>query len=67
MLEVLYHILPHLEVFDMRLRIVHDFDPLSAAHVLQIVAYGAALTALFLVAAWAAYRTKCFNRGDMAT
>jgi ABC-type transport system involved in multi-copper enzyme maturation permease subunit len=66
MLEILYHLLPHLEVFDMRLRIVHDVGPLSTAHVLQIVAYGASLTALFLLAAWAAFRTKRFSRGDFA-
>ena len=65
MLEMLYHLLPHLEVFDMRLCIVHDFNPLSAMHILQIVAYGTSLTALFLLAAWAAFRTKRFNRGDL--
>lgn len=66
-LEVLYHLLPHLEVFDMRLRIVHDFGPLEAGHILLILAYGAVLTALFLLAAWAAFRTRRFSRGDLAT
>jgi len=62
LLEALYHALPHFEVFDMRLRIVHGFGPLPMAALLQILAYGAALTALFLAAAWLAFRRRPVDR-----
>jgi ABC-type Na+ efflux pump permease subunit len=61
-LEVLYHILPHFDVFDMRLRIVHDFGPLKAGVLLEIAAYGVALTAFILTCAWAAFRTRKIDR-----
>jgi len=66
-LDLLYHLLPHFEVFDMRLRMVHDFGPVDAGTLLEILGYGVSLTALLIALAWLAYRNKPFNRGDIAS
>lgn len=62
----LYHALPHLEVFDLRQRIVHGYPPISPMVFGWIVAYGAAVTTVPLFAAWLAYRRKRFDRGAAA-
>jgi ABC-type Na+ efflux pump permease subunit len=66
-LDLLYHLLPHFEVFDMRLRIVHDFGPVDAGTLFAVLGYGVSLTALLLALAWLAYRTKPFSRGDITS
>jgi Cu-processing system permease protein len=63
LLQAVYHLLPHLEVLDMRLRLVHDYGPLDAWAFLLAAGYAAALTTLLLAAAWAAYRRRRFLRG----
>ena len=62
-LLALYYAMPHLELFDLRRRLVHNWDPVSAATWLQVALYGAILAALFLLLAWLAYRRKSFSRG----
>jgi ABC-type transport system involved in multi-copper enzyme maturation permease subunit len=64
-LLVLYYILPHLELFDLRRRLDHNWDPVSAATWIQVVLYGVILTSLFLLLAWMAYRRKMFSRGTL--
>jgi Cu-processing system permease protein len=65
-LLVLYNVLPHFELFDLRTRLVHDFGPVRVGVFLAVLLYGAALTALALLAAWLAYRRKRFNRGTLS-
>ncbi|MBU4201270.1 MAG: ABC transporter permease subunit [Verrucomicrobia bacterium] len=62
-LLALYYALPHLELFDLRRRLVHNWDPVSAVTWIQIVLYGVILMAMFLLLAWMAYRGKRFSRG----
>lgn len=62
LLLALYFALPHLELFDLRLRLAHDWPPADWAAVGMILAYGAVLTGLLLSAAWLVYRNKKFSR-----
>jgi hypothetical protein len=62
MLLFLYHLLPHFEVLDMRMRIVHDHGPAAWGAVGQAACYGLALAALFVLAAWLAFRNRRFTR-----
>lgn len=62
LLLALYFALPHLEVFDMRLRLAYDWPPASWGAVALTLTYGAALTALLLSLAWLIYRNKRFTR-----
>lgn len=64
-LLVLYHLLPHFELFDMRKRIVHDFGPAPWGASAVIVAYGILWMFFILVIAWLAYRRKLLLRGAM--
>ncbi len=58
----LYFALPHLELFDMRLRLAHDWPPADWGAFALILAYGAVLTGLLLAIAWLVYRNKRFSR-----
>ncbi|HOW96640.1 MAG TPA: ABC transporter permease [Kiritimatiellia bacterium] len=62
-LLALYYALPHLDLFDLRQRLIHDWGPAPWADVVGIAVYGAVWTGLFLLLAWLAYRTKRFRRG----
>lgn len=62
---LLYYLLPHLELFDMRRRLVHGWEPLSWGIFFKILLYGALLTTLLLVLAWLAYRHKKFRRSEL--
>ncbi len=64
-LMIIYNLLPHLEIFDMRKRIIHDYGPLNALPFCGILAYGLLLSLLFLMLAWLSYRQKRFSRGTM--
>lgn len=64
-LMAMYYALPHLELFDMRRRLVYGWPPASGEAVLATLAYGALMTALFLTLGWLAYRNKRFVRGAM--
>jgi ABC-type transport system involved in multi-copper enzyme maturation permease subunit len=62
-MEAVYYSLPHFELFDMRMRVVHEWGTLPASVFALLAAYGAVLTMLLLFLAWLAYRTKRFLRG----
>jgi ABC-type transport system involved in multi-copper enzyme maturation permease subunit len=63
MMRVLYHLLPHFEVLDLRRRMVHDFGPAPGTAFGLALFYGVVLIALFLLLAWVGYRQKRFVRG----
>lgn len=63
-LTVLYFIIPHFELFDMRDLIVHDWhgaDLPQWIDVLWVTFYGWAYTAFFLLAACLVFRRKALN------
>jgi ABC-type transport system involved in multi-copper enzyme maturation permease subunit len=60
---VIYYLFPHFELFDMRLRVVHEWGSIGVYPMGILIAYGAVLTALLLLLAWLGYRTKRFSRG----
>ena len=64
-LIVLYSILPHFELFDMRQALVHQSEPASWQAVAVIVYYGLHMSVVFLLAAWIGYARKRFSRGEM--
>ncbi len=61
-LLVLYYLLPHFEVFDLRQRIVHDWETMDWGSFGEALLYGLLVTLVFLVLAWIAYRHKRFSR-----
>lgn len=61
-LDVCYYALPHLELFDLRRRVLHGFGPLPGGVLATLIAYGAVWTGALLVAAWCAYRNRRFRR-----
>lgn len=65
LLMIMYHILPHFEVLDMRKRIVHNFGPEDWNIFLAQFLYGMLMTSAFVCIAWLAYRNKRFTRGSM--
>jgi len=62
-LLIVYYLLPHFELFDMRIRIVHQWGPLRASSFAILLIYSMVLTAIFLFVAWLGYRRKYFERG----
>ncbi|MBU1908432.1 MAG: ABC transporter permease [Verrucomicrobia bacterium] len=62
-LMVLYYALPHLELFDLRQRLIHDWGPVSWPDAAGIAVYGLVWAAILLILAWLAYRKKRFRRG----
>jgi ABC-type transport system involved in multi-copper enzyme maturation permease subunit len=65
LLLALYFATPHLELFDLRRRLVHDWGPLPTQPFLIIFIYGVLITFILLALAWLAYRRKRFVRGDI--
>jgi ABC-type Na+ efflux pump permease subunit len=63
LLAALYYLFPHFELFDMRLRIVHEWGMVPWSSCAIVLSYGATLTALLLFVAWIGYRRKHFRRG----
>ncbi|MBI2441392.1 MAG: ABC transporter permease subunit [Lentisphaerae bacterium] len=64
-LMALYYALPHLELFDLRRRLVYAWEPASSATVLLILIYGLLMAAIFLTLGALAYRNKRFTHGAM--
>lgn len=62
-LSALYYALPHLDLFDLRQRLIHDWGPAPWPDALGILLYGIVWAAVFLLLAWLSYRTKRFRRG----
>lgn len=63
-LMIIYYILPHFELFDMRRRLVHEWGAISWSTFGTVIVYGGILTIFFLALAWWGYRHKMFKRGD---
>lgn len=64
-LLILYYLLPHFELFDLRQRLIHEGAAAPADAVILAILYGAALTSAILILAWLAYRNKRFSRGEI--
>ena len=62
---VMYNVLPHFEVLDLRKRIVHDYGPAGTGTFLAVLLYGILYTIALLFASWLAYRKKRFSRGTL--
>lgn len=62
-LLIVYYALPHLELFDMRRRLVYEWGPADSGTVAMVLVYGAMVTAMFLLLAWIGYRRKRLVRG----
>ena len=62
---VMYNLLPHFELFDMRKRMVYDYGPLDWKTFFLVTTYGIIYTASLLLWAWMAYRRKRFSRGNL--
>ena len=65
MLDLLYYALPHLELFDLRRRVLHGYGPISLQVLTTLVAYGVVWTGVLLLLAWMAYRNRHFQRDRM--
>jgi len=63
-LLILYGILPHFELFDMRRRAVHQFGPMSWPVFAAILVYGAIVIAILLLLAWIGFHAKRFSRSN---
>ncbi|VGO15948.1 hypothetical protein PDESU_04537 [Pontiella desulfatans] len=59
----IYFIAPHLELFDMRARVLHNWGTLGSGIFIGTLAYGLLLTTVFIGLAWLAFRKKYFKRG----
>ena len=64
-MDALYYGLPHLELFDLRRRVLHGFGPVSFPVLLELVAYGAVWTSVWVLVAWLSYRNRLFQRDRM--
>ena len=60
---VIYYIAPHLELFDMRARVLHGWGTLDTRIFAGTAGYGLLLTAFFLTVAWLLFARKHFTRG----
>lgn len=65
LLLALYFAAPHLELFDLHRRLVHDWGPMPIQPFFLILLYGAVITFILLTLAWLAYRRKRFVRSEM--
>lgn len=65
-LMVLYFACPHLELFDLRQRLIHGWGPARWRTVAEVTLYGAIFAALFVLLAWLGYRRKRFVRGRLS-
>ncbi len=64
-LMLVYYLLPHLEVLDMRRRLIYDWPPAAGSAVALALTYGACWTALILFLGWLGYRKRRFARGTI--
>lgn len=60
----IYYVAPHMELFDMRARVLHGWGPLSPGILFGTLAYGFLLTGMFLLLSWLIFRNKSFTRGS---
>ena len=66
LLLFLYNLLPHFEIFDLRMRVLHDYGAVSAATFIMVIGYGLLVTTGFLGLGWIGYRGKQFTRGSLS-
>jgi ABC-type transport system involved in multi-copper enzyme maturation permease subunit len=64
-LYTVYYLFPHLELFDLRRRLVHDWGAIPWPTVAGLLAYASLLTIALLTLAWLNYRKRHFSRGDI--
>ncbi len=64
-LLIIYAILPHFELFDMRRRVIHNYGAMAWSTFAIIVVYAAILVSILLLLAWLGYRYKRFSRGNL--
>ena len=57
----IYYLVPHLEWYDTRLLVIHNWPPIPFTAILIAVAYSAFYTGIFVVAANLIYRRKGLN------
>ena len=57
----IYFVIPHLELFDVRDLIIHNWELIPGGVVALASLYAAAYTAFFLFAAWLAFRRRPLN------
>ncbi len=62
-LLLIYYALPHFELFDMRIRLIHGWGIIPWTVFAMVIAYGLVVTAFFLAVSWRGYAKKCFKRG----
>ncbi len=60
-LYAVYHLIPHLEIFDVRDLIIHNQGLIDWGPWLLATPYALAYIAIFLVAAWLVFRRKSLN------
>jgi ABC-type transport system involved in multi-copper enzyme maturation permease subunit len=60
-LDALYFSIPHLEWYDVRDLIVHNWPRMDWTVILQDTLYGAVFAGLFLLLAWVRFRRMAFN------
>jgi ABC-type transport system involved in multi-copper enzyme maturation permease subunit len=64
-LLALYFMLPRMELFDLRRRLVHGYGPIAWPVFGTVLVYGLIYVAIFLLLAWAFYRNKRFSRENV--
>ncbi len=64
-LQVLYYFLPHFELFDLRLRLIHGWGAAPWGVCGGVALYGAIWILVVLCLAWAGYRHRRFSRGNL--
>ncbi|HEY5652916.1 MAG TPA: hypothetical protein VIR63_00915, partial [Pontiella sp.] len=65
-LKLIYFTAPHLELFDMRVRVIHSLGLLDLRIFIATVLYGILLTTAFMGIAWLIFSKKHFKRGEHA-
>ncbi len=63
---LIYYAAPHLELFDMRTRVLHNWGTLQPMIFAGTIAYGLLITTGFLTLAWLIFKKKRFQRGTLA-
>jgi ABC-type transport system involved in multi-copper enzyme maturation permease subunit len=58
LIYAVYYVIPHLEFFDLRARLVHQHPPVGWGYWGLALLYGTVYTLFFLAAAWAVFRRK---------
>ena len=58
LVSAVYYLIPHLELFDLRQLVVHNYPPAPWGMWALLLLYGVAYTAIFLLAACAVFRRK---------